>query len=224
MKKIILVLFLFFLCYACYFIYNHTESNKKYILAIGDEIAANPCIKDLNTDFTNKDYHLNDLVNIIKYNEEIEINDKYESIHKLLKQADILIISIGMNDIYYKLNEDIFEIYTYLNNLINEYEELLKLISHYDYQQVYILNYYNISNKNTDLFTYINYKLNKLTTSYNYTYLDISKILNNNSNYYLKNSDFSLNNKGYCQIFNLMVEKTKKTWYNIKCVYYYDLY
>lgn len=211
MKKIILVLFLFFLCYACYFIYKHTEDTKLDIIAIGDEIANNPYINNLNNDFIKDDYHLNDLINIIKYNEEIEVNGKNESIHQLLKKADILIISIGMNDIYYKLNEDTFEIYTYLNDLINNYETLLKLISHYDYKEVYILNYYNISNKNTDLFTYINYKLNKLTTSYNYTYLDISKILNNNSNYYLKNSDFSLNNKGYCQIFNLMVEKTKKT-------------
>ena len=201
--------------YLCYFIYNITEDKKLDIVAIGDEIANNPYFinysnSTFNSDFTNN-YHVNDLLNIIKYNEEISINDKAESIHQLLNKSDILIISIGMNDIYYKLNDDVRETYTYLNTIVNNYEIILNEISKYNYKQVYILGYYSIDSKKSDLFTYINYKLTKITNKYQYTYVDLNKIVGKNTEYYLKNNDFSLNNKGYYQIFKFIVENLKKS-------------
>lgn len=215
MKKIICVLFLFLLCYACYYIYNITEDRTLDVISIGDDIASNPYLKKenskYNTDFINKDYRINDLLNIIKYNEELTINDKEISIHQQLKKADILIISIGMNDIYYKLNDNSKEIYSYLNNILNSYEEILNEISKYDYKAVYILNYYNTSNKYNDLFVYTNYKLNKIANNYHYNYLDIAKILNNRSEFYKKNTNFALNDAGYRQIYKLIVENLKKT-------------
>ena len=216
MKKIILILFLFFLLYACYIIYTLTEDNNKYITIIGDSIANNQYLKDIdnilvNNDFVNKDYRINDLLNIIKYNEELEINNKTESIHQLLKKSDVVIISIGMNDLYYKLNDNTKEIYTYLNNMINNYELIIKEISKYDYQRVYILGYYNITKKNNDIFIYINYKLSKIAKNYNYTYIDTNKILNNKPEYYQNETSFNLNNEGYYQIFNILVENLKKS-------------
>lgn len=229
MKKIILILFLFFLLYACYIIYNLTEDKNKSITLIGDNIANNPYINNIenisvNNDFINKDYHINDLLNIIKYNQELDIDNKTESIHQILKKSDIVILSIGMNDLYYKLNDNTKEIYTYLNSMINNYELIIKEISRYDYKQVYILGYYNITNNNNDIFTYINYKLSSIAKNYNYTFIDTNKILNNKQEYYKKETNFNLNNKGYYQIFNILVENLKKSWYNIKCIYYYDLY
>jgi len=230
MKKIIILLFLFFLCYMCFYIYNITENKNPYILSIGDNISNiylindNPYIEEYNTIYTNKDYRTIDLLNIIKYNEEQEINNEAISIHRLLKKTDILIISIGMNDIYYKLNDNTKEIYTYLNNIINNYEEILKEISKYDYQEVYVLGYYNITNKQNDIFDYINYKLKQLAIKYHYTYLDLNKIFYNNEKYLIKPTNYYLNNNGYCKIYELIVEKIKKSWYNIKRIYYYDLY
>ena len=229
MKKIILILFLFFLLYACYIIYNLTEDKNKSITLIGDNIANNPYINNIenisvNNDFINKDYHINDLLTIIKYNQDLDIDNKTESIHQILKKSDIVILSIGMNDLYYKLNDNTKEIYTYLNSMINNYELIIKEISRYDYKQVYILGYYNITNNNNDIFTYINYKLSSIAKNYNYTFIDTNKILNNKQEYYKKETNFNLNNKGYYQIFNILVENLKKSWYNIKCIYYYDLY
>ena len=125
MKKIILVLFLFLLLYSCYIIYNLTEDNNKYVTLIGDEIANNPYFQNIdnllkiNKDFINKDYHISDLLDTIKYNKEIKINNNEKSIHQVLKKTDILVLSIGMNDIYYKINDNPKEIYSYLNNIIN---------------------------------------------------------------------------------------------------------
>ena len=170
MKKIILVLFLFL---SCYLIYNLTEEKSLSCLVIGDTIADNPYLKnnkiitEYNNNYINQDYRIIDLINIIKYNEEIKVNNKSLSIHRLMKNTDILIISIGMNDIYYKLNEDTKNIYTYMNDMVNNMEILLNEINQYNYKKVIILGYYNITNKHNDLFTYLNYKIKKITKKYN---------------------------------------------------------
>lgn len=219
MKKIVLILFLFFLCLSCYFIYNKTKTEKITVMSLGDSIANNPNFQK-NTKinylatFTNKDYRLIDVINILKFNQEVNINNKNISIYQELHKANILLISIGMNDLYYKLNDDTKEIYTYLNNIVNNYEELLSIISKYNYQKVYILGYYNIYNNNNDLFTYLNYKINKLANKYNYTFIDLNNILYKNQEYFQKNNDYYLNNNGFQKIYEIIMDNYKKNWYN----------
>ena len=210
MKKIILILFLFLLCIACYFIYNSTKTDKLYITSIGDELAAykylnNSKIKKYNNTFTNNDLKINDLLNMLKNSYDITPN-----IHQTLKKSNFLIISIGINDIYYKLNDNPQEIYTYLNNVITTYEEILKIISKYNYQNVYIFGYYTINNEKSDIINYINYKLLKITNNYHYTYLDLNKIISNKPEYLKKEGNYHLNELGFKQISNLIVENLKK--------------
>jgi len=213
MKKIILILFLFL---SCYLIYNLTEKKDLSYLVIGNKIADNPYFKDnkkisiYNNDFINEDYRIIDLINVIKYNEEIEKNNKKISIHRLLKNADILIVSIGMNDIYYKLNSDTKNIYTYINDMVNNMETLLSEIDRYNYKKVFVLGYYNINNTNNDIFTYLNYKIEKIVNEYQYEYIELNNILKNNPNMYQKSNNFGLNNKGYNEINKIIVEKLKK--------------
>ena len=218
MKKIIIILFLFLLCYTCYYIYKKTEKTTNYITSIGDSISIIDNKYDIT--FTNKDYRIIDILNIFENNEEI--NNK--NIYQVLKKSDIIIISIGMNDIYYKLNSNTFEIYTYLNNIINNYEKILKIINKKTYKQVIVLGYYNITNKQNDIFTYINYKLKKLTETYNYTYIDLNKTFYNNKKYLIKDNNYYLNEIGIKQINKIILEKIKNKIYNIKSIYYYDLY
>lgn len=211
MKKIILILFLFL---SCYLIYNLTEDKTLSYLVIGDTIADNPYIEKnankYNNDYINQDYRIIDLSNIIKYNEELEVENKQLSIHRLLKNADILIMSIGMNDIYYKLNSDTKNIYTYINEMVNNMEILLSEIDKYSYSQVLVLGYYNISNKNNDIFTYLNYKMKRIVENYNYEYIELNNILKNNPNFYQNSNNFTLNQEGYNEINKIIVEKLKK--------------
>ena len=213
MKKIILILFLFL---SCYLIYNLTEDNSPSYLVIGDAIADNPYVQnnksitEYNNNYINEDYRIIDLLNIIKHNEQLEINNKEVSIHRLLKNADILIISIGMNDIYYKLDSDTKNIYTYINDMVNNMESLLSEINKYNYEKVLVLGYYNIDNNNNDIFTYINYKMKRIIDKYNYNYIELNEILRNNPNLYKKSTNFNLNNEGYNEINKIIVEKLKK--------------
>lgn len=95
----------------CYLIYELTDNDNLTCLVIGDSIAdniylrENKKINNYNNQFINKDNRMIDLLHIIKYNEEINYQNKTISIHQLLKQSDIVIISIGMNDIYAKLED-----------------------------------------------------------------------------------------------------------------------
>ena len=213
MKKIILILFLFL---SCYLIYNLTEDNSLSYLSIGDKISDNPYIKnnkqikEYNNLYTNEDYRIVDLINIIKYNKEIYLDNKPISIHRLLKNTDILIISIGMNDLYYKLNSNNESIYTYINDMVNNMEILLQEIDKYSYKKVFILGYYNITNEDNDIFTYLNYKMKRIIKNNNYEYIDLNNILRNNPKFYKKSNNFNLNNQGYNEINKIIVEKLEK--------------
>lgn len=211
MKKIMLILFLFLSVFTCYITYKLTINKTPYYLSIGDKVADNPYLLNnpqiiYNNCFINKDYRIIDLVNTIKYNEEIEVDNKLISIHQLLKKSDILILSIGNNDIYSKINTDTKEIYTYLNKMINDTEYILDEINRYDYQRVYVLGYYNITLKNNDLFTYINFKLKKITEARNYTFIDLNNLIKNNPKYLIKENNYLLNESGYRIIYNILKE------------------
>lgn len=230
MKKIIYLLFLFLFIFMCYLIYELTDNDNLTCLVIGDSIAdniylrENKKINNYNNQFINKDHRMIDLLHIIKYNEEINYQNNTISIHQLLKQSDIVIISIGMNDIYAKLEDDPKNMYTYLNEMVNNMELILDEISRYKNAKIIVLGYYNIFDKKNDLFIYINYKIKRITEKHDYIYIDTNKNLNNNQKYLLKNNQFYLNDHGYQEINKLIVEKLEKTWYNIKRIYYYDLY
>ena len=213
MKKIILILFLFL---SCFLVYQITEVKSLSVLVLGDSISDNKYIKsnkiitEYNNNYVNKDYRIIDLLNIIKYNEELEINNKKISIHRLMKNTDIIILSIGMNDIYSKLNDNTKDIYTYINNMVNNMDSLLSQMNRYNYKQVFVLGYYNITTSYSDIFTYLNYKTKKVTQKYNFEYIELNHILGNNPDYYQKNTHFMLNNQGYNKINKIIVEKLKK--------------
>jgi len=221
MKKVFLILILFI---SCYFIYNKTINEKLYYLTIGDALSMgineygvvsygyNNYVKDYlisknkleeyNKQFTDRDYWIRDIVKAISYNEKKENN----SLNRLIKKADIITISLGMNELYYKLEKSNENIYTYIDSMINDYSKILNYINKFHHNKVYILGYYNVTGKNNDIFNYANYKLKELTNNYSFTYINLSNIFNNNPNYFIKKDNFIPNIKGYEKISQIIVE------------------
>lgn len=224
MKKIILILILFL---SCYFIYNRTIDEKLYYLTIGDFLSKginengaltygynryvldylshNNKLKDYNQIYTDVDYRIIDVIKILEYN---EMKDK-QSLNYLIKKADIITISLGTNELYYKLDNNTNQIYTYIDEMINNYDKILSYISTFHHKKVFILGYYNIYKEDNDIFNYANYKLEKLCKKYNYTYIELSKIFNNNPIYFNKKNSFIPNSAGYEKISQIIVEKFK---------------
>ena len=200
MKKIISILILFL---SCYFIYNITIDDELFYLSIGDGIAKGITdegnvsvynytdsiknyltnknkLKGFNNSFVDKDYRITDLLRIIKYKEEIVVNKKHISINELLKQADIVTISLGMNELYYKILVDNNNIYSYIDGMLSDMELLLKEVDRYNHKKVIVLGYYNTTNNNKDIFNYVNYKLKNIVDKRGFEFVDIDKIINNN--------------------------------------------
>ena len=67
----------------------------------------------------------------------------------------------------------------------------------------------NVTNQNQDLFNYANHKLKELCKEYKFTYLDLSKIFDNNPKYFNNSQIFIPNNIGYEKISQIIVEKIK---------------
>ena len=221
MKKVFLILILFI---SCYFIYNYTEEKKINYLTIGDGISKSineynvvsygyneyvkeylkqkNKLKNFNKTFTNEDYRIIDILKSIEYNEK---KNNY-SLNRLIKQADIITISLGMNEIYYKLEKDNHGIYTYIENMLNNYDKLLTYINKFHHNKVFVLGYYNIQGNNNDIFNYANHKLKEICNNHNFIYIELDNIFTNNPKYFSKKDSFIPNNKGYEKISQIIVE------------------
>ena len=225
MKKVFLILTLFL---SCYFIYTKTEGNKKNYLVIGDSLSKGineygvvsygysdfikdylenkKILKNYNKTYTDVNYKVSDIVKILEYNE----SKNNISLNRLIKEADIITISLGIDEIYYKINKNNQNIYTYIDNMISDYNKILDYISKFHHDKVYILGYYNTTKNNIDIFNYANYKLEVLTKKYNYTYIDLAKILDNNPTYISQiNNNYMPNIRGYQKISQIIVENLK---------------
>ena len=225
MKKAILIILIFS---SCYFVYNITKDNSLFYLNIGDALAMGidnnniitegysiklknyleetKQLKGYNSSFTNKDYRITDITNSIKYHKVITINKDEQTINELLKKADIITISLGMNELYYKLLTNTNNMYTYIDEILQDMEELLIEIKKYNNKKVIVLGYYNITNNNSDIFTYINYKLNKIITKKNFIFINLNNILNKDD-YNTNNNIFYPKKASYEKIFQIIVDK-----------------
>ena len=222
MKKVLLILILFL---SCYFIYNFTIDKKVSYLVIGDSLSRgtneygvitkgysdyiryylkdNEILKEYNKKFTSNDYRILDIIKILSYN---ETKDNY-SLNRLIKESDIITISLGMSEIYNKLSKQDQNIYSYIDTLINDYTKIFNYINKFHHQQVIIIGYYNVTGEFSDVFNYANYKLKKECVKRNFTYIDLSNYFDNNPIYFSKKGTFIPNIEGYKKISQIIVEK-----------------
>lgn len=230
MKKVLLVLILFL---SCYFIYQKTSDNKLYYLTFGDYLSKGVSeygsktygynefaidylrkrkqLKDYNKTFTSTDYRIIDIIKILEYNEK---KDDL-SLNYLIKKADIITMSIGMNELNYKIFQNPSNIYTYIDDMEISYDKILSYINSFHHKKVFILGYYTKDKEKKDIINYANYKLRELCSKYDFTYINIQEILDNNPNYFTQKELFAPNLEGYQKISKIIVEKLKNNWYNI---------
>lgn len=197
-----------------------TRDKEIYYLSLGDSLAAgqtpNNTISESYGDyvaeylkdkevlefytkkFAKSGYRSIDLLNDLKNNKKVNVNGKELTIKHALIKADIVTLSVGSNDLFYKLNignefdlNEFDDIYTYVDESINDVDKLLYELRKSCKEQIMVFGFYNpftnfsssLANTIEPIIIYANGKMENIVKKYNMTYVDIHDTFLANDNY-----------------------------------------
>lgn len=210
------ILFLALVFLLVFVIYLTTLDRKVYYLNLGDEIATEDgnygeWIRDYIkskgklekyvSEFSEEDYRTTDLIRDIEDNRKVFSNGSNIALKNALIKADLVTLSIGSNDIYYKITTSSpRESYEYMDQVLVDLEHLLELVREYCKEDIIMINYYNTYQENyNEIFDYMNDKLADLANVYEIQIIDIADIMCDNT---MENQQ--PNREQYEQIYNRM--------------------
>lgn len=229
MKKILTIIIVLL---AVFLIYLGFKDKEIYYFSMGDSLA-----NGINS-YNAKDYgyadYVKDSLEIKKYEsftnnnkrsidfvkdieDNIKINGK--NIQNILIKADIITLSVGMNDLFSNVtfNNDfsVNDLYMKFEEVMVDLENLFKLLRIYSKEDIIYIGIYNCLKENSldEFFIYANEQLKKLCDNYKITYLDIYNEFNDSTYFDNPNSYFP-NKAGYklisSKIIDIIVEKNNK--------------
>ena len=230
------LLSLLLLCTSVFFIYEKTNYNNITYTALGDGFAQGiDCygqkdygysdyvkdylkeqkkLKSYSKNYTSQDMTIERLYNTLLTNKKVNSKNTNKNIKTILRETDYLTISIGLNDLLYKLslsnelnnetlNKVIGEIEINFNELINEIKKVYP-------KEIYVIGYYEAVTEND----YINKAINKLNRIYqkneNVTYISTMNISKNKSIFLSNPNSYYPNYKGYQAISTKIIDKISK--------------
>ena len=186
MKKILLIGLVIL---SVFIIYLSTMDRKVYYLSLGDnKLNYTSYIKNYLKEKEVLEKHIyqysdnNDrITDIIRY---IKSNKKYKknTLKNSLIKADLVTLSINIDDVNTKLKDDsiIYEdLYNYIDELTLDFEKLIKLMREYCKEDILFIGYYNPYNKDKkEVINYLNKKYKEVCDEYNVRFINMS---NNNN-------------------------------------------
>lgn len=230
MKKIIIM----FICLISIFlIFIFSKDKKINYLSIGDTLTRginsynivgygyNDYVKNyLNRNNLlrtfNNNYYNNSIIGFeedVKNNKTIIVNDKEYYLKKLLRESDLLVISLGMDELSHYFNDDIDYVYQQYDKMLLNLEDLINIVVSYAKNKILFIGYYNpTKNYNSDideLFYYIDSSLIKMLNKYNVDYISLYEKVKS-SNYLDNFNNYHLNSKGYLMIANEIINYIEK--------------
>ena len=183
---------------------NNTYSYHDYLKNYLDN---NNLLHKTSFYYSKNNYKIEELLNDIKNNKEIIYNDKTYNIKKELREADLITIFIGMDELINKIESNITS--SDIDTLINNMDSLVSTIKKISSSNIVLIGYYNpyLDNlKISKIFFYINDRYKELASKYKINYIDILN-LNSNKEYLHNYKDYHLNSKGYLKIASKIIEK-----------------
>ena len=232
MNRIQKVCILILISMSVFFIYQKTKNTSYTITVIGDQTSLginSYGIKDysyidyiqedlkktkekimINKDYISKDQNIKSILQTIKQTPNIK---------RTLSDTDLLILSLGTNDLVYALSlEDKKtpqKLKTITNNIHNQYKDLIQEIKKYYHNQIIIIGYYPL---NTDDY-YKNKgvkELNKQLKQINQiTFIDTEYLLKDRQKYFLNPNSNYPNREAYQVIAQEIIKKTLEKKENI---------
>jgi len=160
-------------------------------------------------DFTDKEYMINTLYADIIMDKKGKTNIK-----QTLRESKIVTLSIGLNDLLYKLsvteNINQYKLEKIISDIDKSLDVLLEEINKYYKGKIYIIAYYY---KKTDNY-YLTEGVKKLNELYknkkNIIYISSEKVENNYQKYFLNPSSLYPNREGYMEIYKEIALKISK--------------
>ncbi len=225
-----------------------TKDRKIYYLSLGDSLAAGQTpyntISDSYGDYvaqylmdkevlefytkgySKSGYRSVDMLNDLKANKEIEVDGKKITIKNALIKADLVTVSVGANDLFYKLNvgrefdlEQFDDIYTYVDEAIIDVDKYLYELRKACKEQIMVLGFYNpftnfsssLANTVEPVIEYANTRMESIVKKYDMTFVDIHNTFLANDNYLPSKMEIHPTKDGYRaiskHIINLIDEK-----------------
>ncbi len=230
-KKIKLVI-LILLTSSTYFIYNLTNKSNITYISLGDSISLgensygaisysysdyfkdyldkNDKLSFYDKSYTSKNKTITDLYNDLLIEETMTINNSNHNIRRLLSDADIVSISIGLNDVILEVNRENY-ITDYKENRIVEeitkkYKKLITEIRKYYKNPIYVIGYYENNTKYDSILQKLNEKYKNICKKDNDIFIN-TNIISNEEKYFDSPSSYYPNTKGYKEIANLMINE-----------------
>ena len=214
MKKIFCFLIICLLVYTIYY-FNHTDkiiyislgdflsvgidsngnTNYGYSNYLANYLKEKDLLKDYNNSFSTSGTRIIDLKNKLETNQTIKKNGKSLSLKKCLREADLVTLSIGTDDILTSItlstvsveNLSNKEITNMVDKTINELDTLFKELRKYAKNDIIFIGFYNPLEEETltieRLYTYLITKTKALCKAYDIEYLDIYNLFKKNKDY-----------------------------------------
>lgn len=214
MKKILCLLTICLLVYTIYY-FNHND--KITYISIGDSLSVGidsngntnygysnylanylkdkDLLKEYNNYFSTSGTRVIDLKNKLETNWAITKDGKNLSLKKCLRDANLVTLSVGMDDILTSLtlstvsveNLSNKEITTIVDKTIDELDSLFKELRKYAKDDIIFIGFYNPLEEETltteRLYTYLITKTKELCKNYDIEYLDIYNLFKKNKDY-----------------------------------------
>ena len=179
---------------------------RNYNSYIYEYLIKNDKLKSFNNYFYNNS--VMELMQDIKNNRTIRINNNEYFIKKVLRESDIVVINncmVKVIDNYSKY--DMNKNYRYFSNLLIEIEKLIKELRKYAKGKIIFIGIYNPTNyydsKTDELFYDMDIKLNNIMTKYSVKYIDLYEKIKNNQ-YKDREKKYLLNSYGQKMISDII--------------------
>ena len=235
-KKYKKLIFFLIICLIIFLIFKYNNHHNISYIALGDGFALgknsygqidygysdyvkdyidknNKLNKYIKT-FSEEDASINTIYQNITLNKKIKLKDREFNLKQSLREANILTLSIGINDLIYKLsitnNLDKSSIDNIIKSIEKDYNMLITEIKKYYPQDIYAIGYYNIYPE-SDLYEYAINELNNIyKNNKDIIYIDIYDLFENNNEYMPNFVNYYPSNKGYKEISNQIIRKISK--------------
>lgn len=192
LKKIFVVAVLLL---SVFLIYLTTMDKKIYYLALGDSIALGDqkisypkliqqyfkekdLLEEYRFEFIEDDLRITDLIRNIEDNKKVMIDGKEKTIKNALIKADLVTLSIGNEELFYKMKtEKPDRLYHYIDEMMEDMEKLFQLMKEYCKEDIFVIGYINPFQKSMDSYIkYANQKLKILSTKYKLSYIMVETL------------------------------------------------